>query len=63
MREYRHSSHATYEIQYHFVWVTKYRYKVLTTKIAMRLRACFKSLNMEKNLIILYHIIHETCKI
>ena len=38
MREYRHSSHATYEIQYHFVWITKYRYKVLTNKIAKRLR-------------------------
>lgn len=24
MREYRHSNHATYEIQYHFVWITKY---------------------------------------
>ena len=38
MREYRHSSHATYEIQYHFVWITKYRHKVLTTKIGLRLR-------------------------
>ena len=38
MREYRHSSHATYEIQYHFVWITKYRYRVLTAKIAMRLK-------------------------
>ena len=38
MQGYRHSSHATYEIQYHFVWITKYRYKVLTGKVAMRLR-------------------------
>ena len=38
MREYLHSSHATYEIQYHFVWTTKYRYKILTTQISMRLR-------------------------
>ena len=38
MRNYRHSSHATYEIQYHFVWITKYRYKVLTASIAKRLR-------------------------
>ena len=37
MRNYRHSSHATYEIQYHFVWITKYRYKVLNPKIAQRL--------------------------
>ena len=38
MRDYRHSSHATYEIQYHFVWITKYRYKVLYSKIGIRLR-------------------------
>ena len=38
MRDYRHSSHAIYEIQYHFVWITKYRYKVLNTKVALRLR-------------------------
>ena len=37
MRDYRHSSHVTYEIQYHFVWITKYRYKILNPKIALRL--------------------------
>ena len=38
MRQYRHSSHATYEIQYHFVWITKYRYKVIKSRVAERLR-------------------------
>jgi putative transposase len=38
VRNYQHSSHATYEIQYHFVWITKYRYKVLKPDIAIRLR-------------------------
>ena len=27
--EYRYGSHTVFQIEYHFVWVTKYRYKVL----------------------------------
>ena len=34
----RKSSHVQYDIQYHIVWTTKYRYKVLTGKIAQRVR-------------------------
>jgi putative transposase len=36
--EYRKGSHTVYDIKYHFVWVTKYRYKVLRGKIGKRLR-------------------------
>ena len=32
--EYRYRSHTVFQIEYHFVWVTKYRYKVLTGDIA-----------------------------
>ena len=28
--DYRYGSHKVFQIEYHFVWVTKYRYKVLT---------------------------------
>jgi hypothetical protein len=28
--DYRYGSHTVYHIEYHFVWVIKYRYKVLT---------------------------------
>ena len=35
---YRKGSHTVYDIKYHFVWVTKYRYKVLKGPIAHRLR-------------------------
>ena len=27
--EYRQASHTKYKIEYHFVWVTKYRFQVL----------------------------------
>ena len=38
MTEYRASSHAIYDIKYHVIWDTKYRYKILTGEIAIRLR-------------------------
>jgi len=36
--EYRYGSHTVFTIEYHFVWVTKYRYKVLQGEIAERVR-------------------------
>ena len=36
--EYRQGSHTKYKIEYHFVWVTKYRYQVLTGDVALRVR-------------------------
>ena len=36
--EYRYGSHTVYNIEYHFVWVTKYRYHVLTGDVAVRVR-------------------------
>ena len=34
----RKGSHVQYEIEYHIVWTTKYRYRVLTGRIAERCR-------------------------
>ena len=34
----RKSTHVQYDLQYHLVWTTKYRYKVLNGKIAERTR-------------------------
>ena len=36
--DYRHGSHTKFKIEYHFVWVTKYRYQVLQGDIAFRVR-------------------------
>ncbi len=38
MAHYRKGSHTVYDIKYHFVWVTKYRYRVLQGEVALRLR-------------------------
>ncbi len=34
----RKASHVQYDIEYHIVWTTKYRYRVLTGRIAERAR-------------------------
>ena len=36
--EYRYGSHTVYKIQYHFVFVTKYRYKVLKGDVGLKVR-------------------------
>lgn len=38
MAEYRKGSHTVYDIKYHFVWITKYRYPVLRGEVALRAR-------------------------
>ena len=38
MVEYRKSTHAVFDIKYHVVWITKYRYKVLRGRVAERAR-------------------------
>lgn len=42
MGDLKKGSHTVYDIQYHVVWTTKYRYKVLTKNIAERLRELLK---------------------
>ena len=34
----RRGAHTQYDIQYHIVWITKYRKKIITRKIASRLK-------------------------
>lgn len=40
--DYRYGSHTVYKIEYHFVWVTKYRYKLLTGDVGQRVRELVK---------------------
>lgn len=42
MAEYRSGSHTVYDIKYHFVWITKFRYPILTGDIALRTRELLK---------------------
>ena len=36
--DYRYGSHTVYKIEYHLVWVTKYRYKALVGDVGQRVR-------------------------
>ena len=38
MRPYRKSSHTVYDLKVHLVWITKYRYNVLTKEVGYRIR-------------------------
>ncbi len=38
MKDYRYGSHNIFDIRLHLVWVTKYRYPVLTAKRGLRVR-------------------------
>ena len=53
MPEYRKGPHTTYDIQYHLVWVTKYRYKVLRADIAERTREIIRQVCMSRDIHIL----------
>jgi putative transposase len=44
MEHYRKSSHTTYDIKYHLVWITKYRKPVLTGEIANRVRELIREI-------------------
>lgn len=36
--KYSHGSHTKYKIEYHFAWVTKYRYRALMSDAGLRVR-------------------------
>ena len=49
----RKSSHVQYDIEYHIVWTTKYRYRILTGKIAERARQIIRQECNSMNITIL----------
>ena len=53
MSENRRGSHTVYNIQYHFVWVTKYRFKVLQGEVAQRTRELIRQSCMSREISIL----------
>ena len=51
--EYKKGPHTVYDIQYHLVWVTKYRYHVLKGDIALRAREIIRQTCEARNITIL----------
>ena len=52
MRNIRKGSHTRYELKYHIVWLTKYRYPVLKGKIALRVRELVRVICAENDVIV-----------
>ena len=46
--DYRKSSHTTFRIELHLVWVTKYRYKILQGAIGTRTRDLLRRISSEE---------------
>ena len=54
---YRTGSHTITSIQIHIVWITKYRYKVLTGEIAERAKLLVRRICSEENVEILSGVV------
>jgi putative transposase len=50
---YRRGSHTVLELQYHFVWKTKYSYPVLRGDIALRLRDLIKKICSQQEMAVI----------
>ena len=53
MAEYRASAHAVFDIKYHVVWITKYRYKILRGRVAERARDLLKQICQAREVVII----------
>lgn len=51
--EYRKGAHTVYDIQYHFVWATKYRYHILQGDVALRARELIRQTCEAREIMIL----------
>ena len=54
IKYYRHSSHATYNLTWHLVWITKYRRKVINEKMQKRLETIIRWVCEEEYIVILW---------
>ena len=53
MAECRHSAHAVYDIKYHIIWITKYRYKVLRGRVAERARDLIRQICEAREVVVM----------
>ena len=53
MAEYRHTAHATFDLKYHVIWITKYRYKILRGRIAERARDLIRQVCQAREVVIM----------
>jgi len=54
MTAYRTSGHAIWDIKYHLIWITKYRYKVLRGEVAERARDVIRQICQAREVTIMH---------
>ena len=57
--EHRKSSHNVYNLQVHLVWITKYRYKVLTGDVQLRCRDILRQVSNSLDIEILKGVVSK----
>ena len=53
MAEYQHSAHATYDLKYHVILITKYRYKILRGRLAERARDLIRQICQARDVVVI----------
>jgi putative transposase len=59
MRSYRKSSHSVYDLKVHLVWVTKYRYAVLTKEVGLRTREIIRQVCDQNDITIIRGVVSK----
>ena len=59
MSKYTKGTHTTYHHRYHLVWITKYRYKVLTGSIQIRARDLLSKISEQEGVKIINGVISK----
>ena len=57
MAEYRYSAHTLFDIKYHLIWITKYRYKILRERIAERARDLIRQTCQARDVVIVRGVV------
>ena len=59
MRSYRKSSHAVHDLKVHLIWVTKYRYEVLTKEVGYRTREIIRQVCEQNDIRIISGVVSK----
>ena len=59
VKTYRKSSHSVFRIELHIVWVTKYRYNVLTKDVATRTRNLIRQIAIKYDVEIISGVVSK----
>ena len=59
MRSYRKSSHTVHDLKVHLIWITKYRYEVLTKEVGYRTRELIRQVCEQNDIQIISGVVSK----